>query len=85
MQAYARSLDDDDTKAEAVELLRGLVTEVRLHPDEDATDGHVIDLYGELATILELSGFRNDDPPLLRVGCRFQWLRELDLDTVSVK
>jgi hypothetical protein len=51
----ASSLDDEDTKSEAIELLRGLVTEVRLHPDEDAKDGHTIELYGELAAILELS------------------------------
>ena len=42
IKAYARSLDDDDTKAEAVELLRSLVTEMRLHAE--ATDGHLIDL-----------------------------------------
>lgn len=58
----ADSLDDDDTKSEAIELLRGLVTEVRLHPEEDATDGHTIELYGELATIVELSGSRNVEP-----------------------
>ena len=51
----ANRLDDEDTKSEAIELLRGLVTEVRLHPDEDAKDGHTIELYGELAAILELS------------------------------
>jgi site-specific DNA recombinase len=62
IKALARSLGDEDTKSEAIELLRGLVTEVRLHPDEDATDGHAIELYGELASILELSGFRNDEP-----------------------
>ena len=42
MKDYARNLDDDDTKAEAAELLRSLVTEVHLHPDEEATDGHTI-------------------------------------------
>ena len=26
-----------------------------IHPDEDAKDGHFIELYGELAAILELS------------------------------
>ena len=61
-RALAISLDDEDTKSEAIELLRGLVTGFRLHPDEEATDGHVIELYGELAAILELSGFRNDEP-----------------------
>ena len=29
--------------------------EVRLHPDEAAEDGHVIELYGELSSIQELS------------------------------
>ena len=33
---------------------------MRLHAE--ATDGHVIELYGELSAILELSGFRNDEP-----------------------
>ena len=42
MKDYARNLDDEDTKSETIELLRGLVTEVRLHPDEEATDGHTI-------------------------------------------
>ena len=55
IKALASSLDDEDTKSEAIELLRGLVTEVRLHPDEDAKDGHAIELYRELAAILELS------------------------------
>ena len=43
-------------------ILHPALAEVRLHPDEDATDGHAIELYGELASILELSGFRNDEP-----------------------
>jgi len=33
IKALAISLDDEDTKSEAIELLRGLITEVRLHPD----------------------------------------------------
>ena len=59
IKALAGSLGDEDTKAEAIELLRSLVTEVRLHPDESAEDGHVIELYGELAAILELTGAKN--------------------------
>ena len=55
IKALASSLDDEDSKSEAIELLRGLVTEVRLHPDEDVKDGHAIELYGKLAAILELS------------------------------
>ena len=62
IKALASSLDDEDTKIEAIELLRGLVTEVRLHPDEEAKDGHAIELYGELAAILELYGSQNDKP-----------------------
>jgi len=33
---------------------------MRLHPD--AKDSHIIELHGELAAILELSGSRNDEP-----------------------
>jgi site-specific DNA recombinase len=60
IRALAESLNNEETKVEAIELLRGLVSEVRLHPDEHAPGGHLIELYGELAAILELSGPRND-------------------------
>jgi site-specific DNA recombinase len=53
--ALADSLNQEASRSEASELLRGLVSEVRLHPDESAEDGHVVELYGELAAILELS------------------------------
>ena len=33
IKALASSLDDEDTEIEAIELLRGHVTEVRPHPD----------------------------------------------------
>ena len=56
INALAASLNVDATRVEASELLRGLVTEVRLHPDEDAKDGHLIELYEELSAILALSG-----------------------------
>ena len=56
IKALASSLDDEDTEIEAIELLRGLVTEVSPHPDEKADGGHMNELYGELAAILELSG-----------------------------
>ena len=45
IKALAGNLGDEDTKAEAIELLRSLVTEVRLYPDEDAIDGHTCLLY----------------------------------------
>jgi len=60
IRALADSLNNEETKVEAIALLRGLVSEVRLHPDENAPCGHLIELYGELAAILELSGPRND-------------------------
>jgi hypothetical protein len=56
--ALAKSLNDEDAKHEAVELIPGLVSEVRLHPDEQAPDGYFIELFGELAAILELSSPR---------------------------
>ena len=59
--ALADSLNQAASRSEASELLRGLVSEVRLHPDEGAEDGHVIELYGELAAILELSAPRNNN------------------------
>ncbi len=58
IRALAESLNEEDAKHEAVELLRGLVSEVRLHPDEQALDGHIIELFRELAAILELSSPR---------------------------
>ena len=68
VKALVSSLDDEATKAEAIELLRSLVAEVRLHPDDDAPDGHVIQLYRELAAILELSGPTNDEPRRITGG-----------------
>ena len=53
IKALARSPYDEDAKSETLELLYGLVAEVRLHPDEDAKDSHMIELCGELAAILE--------------------------------
>ena len=50
----------DASKGRTPSLLRGLVSEVRLHPDETAPDGHIIELFGELAAILELSGPKNN-------------------------
>ena len=32
---------------------------MRLHPDENAEDGHVIELFGELAAILEITAPKN--------------------------
>ncbi len=70
--ALSDSLNDEASKSEASELLRGLVSEVRLHPDESADDGHVIELYGELAAILELAAPRNDNTRRFSGGLSLQ-------------
>jgi len=36
----AESLNDESCRLETAELLRGLVSEVQLHPDVNADDGH---------------------------------------------
>ena len=52
----ATSLNEEGTRDEAVSLLRGLIEKVILHPDENAPNGHAIELYGELGAILSLCG-----------------------------
>lgn len=48
------ALQDPDLKMEATEALRGLISEVRMVPHEDAPNGHHIELAGELVGILAL-------------------------------
>ena len=62
IRALANSLDDEDTKPEAIELLRSFVTEVRLHPDANAKDGHSIELYGELVAVFGAVRFQKNEP-----------------------
>ena len=50
----AESLNVEDTKAEAADILRGLIDKIILQPDPDAPNGHKIELYGELGAILSL-------------------------------
>ena len=50
----ADALNMEGTRAEAADLLRGLIEKVLLHPDPDATHGHRIELFGELGAILSL-------------------------------
>ena len=47
-------MNDEDTRAEAADLLRGLIDKIILRPDPDAPNGHVIELFGELGAILSL-------------------------------
>lgn len=49
-----RALNEEDTRPEAADLLRGLIEKIILRPDPDAPNGHVIELYGELGAILSL-------------------------------
>lgn len=47
---------NEATRPEAIDLLRGLIEKIVLTPDADAANGHVIELYGELGSILSLCG-----------------------------
>ena len=48
------ALDHAATRAEAAEILRGLIERITLVPDADAPNGHVIEIYGELGAIVAL-------------------------------
>ncbi|WP_071795131.1 recombinase family protein, partial [Natronohydrobacter thiooxidans] len=50
------ALDQDGTRAQAADVLRGLVDRIAMIPDPDAPNGHVIELYGELGAIIALCG-----------------------------
>ncbi len=50
----SEALNQNGTRTEAADLLRGLIEKVVLHPDPDALHGHRIELFGELAAILSL-------------------------------
>ena len=61
----AKALNAEGTRAEAAELLRSLVDEIRMHPEED---GHTIEIVGDLAGILEVCGGDKTKPRALRLG-----------------
>jgi len=48
----ANALNDAESRPEAVEILRGLIEKIVLRPDADAANGHVVELFGELGSIL---------------------------------
>ena len=50
----AEALNDEGSKAEAADILRGLIDKIILQPDPVAPGGHAIELYGELGAILSL-------------------------------
>ena len=51
----AEALNQPELKTQATELLRGLISEVRMVPEEGAPGGHEIELVGDLAGILLLA------------------------------
>ena len=48
------TLKNDDSRAEAIEMIRALIDKIVLVPDPDS-NGFLIDLYGDLAGILNIS------------------------------
>lgn len=59
------ALNQPELKPQATELLRGLISEVRMVPEPDAPGGHEIELAGELAGILNLAEADMTKPPRL--------------------
>ena len=55
IHALSVALREDHLRTEAVEILRGFVSEVRMVPDASARGGHQMELVGDLAGILQLS------------------------------
>ena len=65
----AADLQDVGLKMAATEALRGLVSEIRMVPDENASKGHHIELAGELGGILALGVLETTKPAhLARAG-----------------
>ena len=50
-------------KLEATQILRGLISEIRMLPDPASPGGHEIELIGELAGILNLADADMTKPP----------------------
>jgi len=62
------ALNEEGTRAEAADLLRGLIDKIILQPDPDAANGHVIELYGELGAILSLCSDEEGTKAKARTG-----------------
>lgn len=56
------ALQDPALKTEATEVLRGLISAIRMLPDETTPNGHRIELAGELAGILALRDAKTTKP-----------------------
>ncbi len=61
--ALVRSLNEDDHRNEAADLIRSLIDRIELTPDSQS-DGLLIDVYGDLAGILNVSIDRKRDQEL---------------------
>ena len=67
--SLSAALQEPGMKLEATQILRSLITEIRMVPEPDAPGGHEIKLLGELAGILALSEADTTKPPrLARAG-----------------
>nr|WP_154338347.1 recombinase family protein [Paracoccus sp. S-4012] len=67
IEDLAASLQDPGLRLEASEALRGLISEIRMLPDEDEPGGHRIEISGALAGILAL-GEPDGRKPRLAAG-----------------
>ena len=68
----AAALNDPEARAQAADLLRGLIENVTLRPDPDAPNGHLVELRGELGAILSLcEGGEGTNANAHRGGGRF--------------
>ena len=50
----ALALNRKGAREEAIEILRGLIERITLNPDDEAQNGHHIEVYGEIGAILKL-------------------------------
>ena len=79
------SLNDDLVRPEATEALRGLVSEVRMIPDDAAEHSHVIELYGELGAILSFADGGNDKPRRFTGGVSYSMVAGVGFEPTTFR
>ena len=62
MAELQTALDQPDIRVEAMEVLRTLIERIVLTPDKTAPNGLAIELFGDLATILNLASSTGQMP-----------------------